>query len=149
MAPGYRLGVENIGLKFPRTSRVSQVSRAGDAGNRRIPAEQWPLIRLRHGMFREPLLSPDGPGAKKNSIVGDESHKRLACSLVFGQFGKGSLGVDHRLQGRLILLSFCKRERNKPEQQRQANDLFHISFPVAISSSALRIAAPAAPLIVL
>src|SRR6185436_9879781 len=99
MAPGHRLGVVNIGLKFPRTSRVSQVSRAGYAGNRRIPAEQWPLIRLRDGMFREPLLSLDGPGAKKNSIIGNESHKRLASSLVFRQFCEGELNGDHRLQG--------------------------------------------------
>src|SRR5258705_11334997 len=99
MAPGYRLGVVNVGLEFPGTSRVSEVSRAGNAGNGRIPAEQRPLIGLRQGMFREPLLSLDRSGAKKNSIIGNEGHKRLACSLVFRQFGEGALSVDHRLKG--------------------------------------------------
>src|SRR5258705_1784052 len=98
MAPGYRLGVVNVGLKFPGTSRESQVARAGNAGNGRIPAEQRPLIRLRQGMFREPLLSFDRSGAKKNSIIGNEGHKRLARASVFRQFGAGALSVDHRLK---------------------------------------------------
>src|SRR6185369_17735962 len=70
-----RFLIASIRFELPWSSGVTHVARRGHTGKRRLPREQWVLIRRRHGMFLHPLLAVYGAGSKQQSIVGDEREK--------------------------------------------------------------------------